>query len=74
MERICPACNRLGLEDIKCKNCNSILNDNGRAQEIYQDDYTANMPINDGVNYCIHVFKCENCGQLENVKVDKVFI
>jgi hypothetical protein len=48
--------------------------DGGRVQEILQDDYTANMPINDAADYCVHVFKCENCGSKENIGVGKINI
>lgn len=74
MEIVCPACNKLETKNIKCKNCQMILTDKGRAQEVFQDDYTANMPINDAANYCVHVFECEHCGNKENIALKKVAI
>lgn len=74
MEKVCPACNKLGTDFLKCKQCSCMMIDYGRAQEIFQDDYTANMPINDAESYCVHVFKCENCGMDENIKVNKILI
>jgi len=72
MERVCPECNKLSTIDIKCEYCNNKMTDCGRAQEIYQDDYSANMPINDNIDYCVHVFKCRYCGNLSNVKISKI--
>lgn len=74
MEKVCPACNKLSIKTAECKNCSNIMTDYGRAQEIYQDDYTANMPINDNTDYCIHVFKCESCGSVQSAKVYKINI
>lgn len=74
MERVCPACNKLTLQNISCSSCGSNMTDTGRAQEIFQDDYTANMPVNDAFDYCIHVFQCENCKISKKVQVDKVVL
>lgn len=72
MEKICPACNKIKKLNIKCKNCATEMIDEGRAQETMLDDYTANMPINDNCNYCIHVFKCINCGRSERIEIVKI--
>lgn len=74
MEMVCPECNKLQAKSYKCNYCGGQITNLGRAQEVFQDDYTANMPINDALNYCIHVFKCENCGNSENIPVNKIFI
>lgn len=74
MERVCPACNRLELKEVICKVCASQMADMGRAQEVYQDDYTANMPINDAYSYCIHLFKCDTCGNSEKTAINKIVI
>jgi hypothetical protein len=74
MERVCPSCNTLYFSSKRCRNCGGTMCDIGRAQDIYQDDYTANMPINDAVNYCIHVYKCERCQHSENIGIDKAIL
>lgn len=74
MEKVCPACNKLAANYLKCNICGAVMKDYGRAQEVYMDDYTANMPIHDGVNYCMHVFKCESCGNQEIIQVNKIII
>ncbi|MCM8710895.1 hypothetical protein M2651_07635 [Clostridium sp. SYSU_GA19001] len=74
MEKVCPVCNKLRGEFVKCKVCSAVMTDYGRGQEVFQDDYTANMPINDAYDYCIHIFKCESCGNYENIKVNKILV
>jgi hypothetical protein len=74
MERVCPACNKLIAQHMSCSVCGRAMEDMGRAQEIFQDDYTANMPINDGFNYCVHVFRCEDCENSKNVQVNKIVL
>jgi hypothetical protein len=74
MEKVCPSCNKLELVEYKCKSCGTSMMDLGRAQEVYQDDYTANMPINDAYNYCVHVFSCSGCGYREKFPVNKIVI
>jgi hypothetical protein len=74
MDKVCPACNELSLEGYKCRICKEEMIDLGRAQEVLQDDYTANMPINDAKSYCIHVYRCKNCGDYENIPVNKIFV
>ncbi len=74
MERVCPACNKLALENVNCLGCGSSMTDAGRAQEILQDDYTANMSINDAPNYCVHIFICRSCGNSEKIQVNKIVV
>jgi hypothetical protein len=74
MEKVCPACNKLASENIICSSCGRDMVDSGRAQELLQDDYTANMPINDASNYCVHVFKCDRCENVKNIQVNKIVV
>jgi hypothetical protein len=74
MEKVCPECNKLGAENFKCSSCGGNMYDLGRGQEVFQDDYTANMPINDAVSYCVHVFRCNKCGNNEYKQVSKIII
>lgn len=74
MEKVCPTCNKLKFISKNCINCGKSMNDLGRAQEVYQDDYTANMPIVDAYDYCIHVFYCEFCGHKEKYAIGKIVI
>jgi hypothetical protein len=74
MEKVCPACNMLASQSMNCSVCGSRMTDAGRAQDILQDDYTANMPINDAPSYCVHVFKCEDCGISHNIQVNKIVV
>lgn len=74
MENICPLCNSLDYKEVLCKRCCRSMMDEGRAQEALEDDYTANMPINDSVGFCIHIFSCNKCGSAEKVKVSKITI
>ena len=74
MEKVCPACNKITSENISCRICGKIMIDAGRAQELLQDDYTANMPINDAINYCVHIFKCDVCGNNQAIQVNKIVV
>lgn len=74
MEKICPACNKLTIPEIKCSRCKGTMDDLGRAQEVLSDDYTSNMPINDAFNYCIHVAKCERCNETQNIQINKITV
>jgi hypothetical protein len=74
MEKVCPACNKLTSMNINCSSCCKDMTDSGRAQELLQDDYTANMPINDASNYCVHVFKCDACKNSQNIRVSKIVV
>lgn len=74
MERICPFCNKFVLENIPCSSCGNNMVDEGRAQEVLQDDYTANMPINDAPSYCIHVFTCQVCRNSQKIQVSKIVV
>jgi|GEM_PF-746592 len=74
MESVCPNCNKLDIEKYICSSCRVEMTDLGRAQEVYQDDYTSNMPINDSADYCIHIFKCNSCHNKEKVQIKKITI
>lgn len=73
MTKICPLCNKIKDTNVKCKSCGNSMVDMGRVQD-YSDPYGPNDPINDADNYCVHLFKCENCGNTEISKVSKVNI
>lgn len=70
MSKVCPACNKLENITYTCPQCNGVMVDKGRAQD-YVDPYAGQYPINDGENYCIHVFQCLNCNEMEKKKVPK---
>lgn len=74
MEKVCPCCNSLMSIDIKCRTCEDKMFDKGRSQEALSDDYTANMPINDAEDYCVHYFECQRCMKGENIKINKITI
>jgi hypothetical protein len=73
MAKICPLCNKIKDTNEKCKSCGNSMVDMGRVQD-YSDPYGPQDPINDADNYCVHLFKCENCGNKESSKVSKVNI
>lgn len=73
MSRICPLCNKIKDADVRCKSCGNLMMNMGRVQD-YSDPYGPQDPINDADNYCIHLFKCENCGITESNKVYKINI
>jgi len=70
LEKVCPLCNELEFMTFSCDKCGETMVDKGRAQE-YSDDYTANMPINDGENYCAHIFECSRCNFFKRVPIEK---
>lgn len=72
METICPCCNKLVNKEFSCDLCGGQMKDRGRAQEILLDDYTANMPINDCHQYCVHIFECDECHNRANIQIFKI--
>lgn len=73
MEKVCPVCNEINSVVYKCSKCGSVMVDKGRKQE-YLDDYSADDPINDRGDYCMHIFKCTKCDCMENTLVRKVIM
>lgn len=73
MTKICPLCNKIKDLSIICKNCGNTMVNMGRVQD-YSDPYGPQDPINDAEEYCIHLFKCENCENIERSRVSKVDI
>lgn len=49
------------------------MTDKGIMQD-YIDDYSADMEIKDTDDYCIHIFKCTNCGGFERKSIKKIYI
>lgn len=45
--------------------------DKGRVQE-YLGPYSAEMPIEEEKDSCIHVFQCTACGYMENKEINYV--
>lgn len=72
-KKICPICNEIRQINLTCSKCNSKTNDKGREQE-YLDDYSADDPIDDYADYCIHIFKCEKCGSFEKKYIKKIIV
>ncbi|GAA0747737.1 hypothetical protein [Clostridium oceanicum] len=73
MEKICPVCNEINDIEYICDNCGGKLVDKGRIQE-YIDDYSADMPIDDYKDYCLHIFVCNKCGNKKKEYIHKVII
>ncbi|MBE6044644.1 MAG: hypothetical protein E7216_10510 [Clostridium thermopalmarium] len=73
MEKVCPVCNKINDIKYKCKNCGSEMVDKGRKQE-YFNDYSADDPIYDIGDYCLHLFKCSKCDFMEDTLVRKVIM
>ena len=71
MGKICPLCNNIKDTNLICRSCGSQMVNMGRVQD-YSDPYGPQDPINDAENYCIHLFKCENCKITESNKVLKI--
>ncbi|MFA9557248.1 hypothetical protein ACERII_08095 [Evansella sp. AB-rgal1] len=76
---LCPVCN--GLDKIKqqCTSCESLMDDQGRYLD-YFDDYSAYMPIDlmkmiDGIssdqqqNLCPHLVMCPTCNKDELIMI-----
>jgi hypothetical protein len=70
-EIICPLCNELYNKVYKCDYCEGVMEDKGREQEYY-DDYSADDPIDDKGNACVHIFKCNKCEKFERKSIEKV--
>ena len=73
MEKVCPVCNKITNETFICNNCGGILVNKGRVDD-YLDPYSADMPIEDGETYCMHIFQCTGCNNKENKKIIRVTI
>lgn len=73
MEKVCPVCNEINYIEYKCKKCGRIMVDMGRKQE-YFDDYSADDPIEDVGEYCIHFFECDNCKFTEEIRIRKIIM
>jgi predicted RNA-binding Zn-ribbon protein involved in translation (DUF1610 family) len=74
MNNVCPLCNKLTDNTFKCNKCGGLMENKGRVQEVLLDDYTANMPINDSSDYCVHIFECNNCRQKKTMQIFKILI
>lgn len=72
-KKICPICNEIHDIKLNCRSCSGSMVDKGREQE-YLDDYSADDPIKDYDDYCVHIFKCENCGFMEKRLVKKIIV
>lgn len=73
LSKICPICNEIYMEAFECSRCGRLMVDKGRVNE-FVDPYGAEMPVSDSEEYCFHIFKCENCGNMERKDVLKVII
>lgn len=74
MNKVCPLCNKLTEKTLICNKCGSLMENQGRAQEVLLDDYTANMTINDNSDYCIHIFECNSCKKRRTMQIFKILI
>ncbi|WP_139904381.1 hypothetical protein [Clostridium thermarum] len=68
--KICPLCNAMYDTTFLCENCKEVLSDVGRIED-YLDPYSADMPIENS-QYCRHIYKCNNCGKIENYNIKMV--
>ncbi|KAJ53665.1 hypothetical protein BD780_002998 [Clostridium tetanomorphum] len=73
MSKVCPVCNELTMITFNCSKCGNIMVDKGRVQE-YMDPYGPQMPIDDRENYCLHLFQCLKCKNMERKRIEKVKI
>lgn len=64
MEKICPICNKIISDSIRCSKCGELMSDIGREQE-YRDPYGNKQEIEFINLCCVHIFHCENCGNDE---------
>ncbi|HCW03370.1 MAG TPA: hypothetical protein DGK91_01835 [Clostridium sp.] len=62
--KVCPICNAMYNLNYRCSNCSQLLTDSGRLVD-YLGPYSADMPIENN-SYCLHIYKCSNCGNMEN--------
>lgn len=81
---VCPLCNGLKTFETNCPSCSNEMQDKGRVVD-YLDDYSPyledeGLKAVDGVkdsresHLCIHLTHCENCGFVENIKVEEQFM
>lgn len=73
MDNVCPICNKINEIKFNCVKCGNLMVEKGRKQEYY-DDYSADDPIKDYDEYCMHLFKCTKCEYMEDVKIRKIII
>ncbi|WP_243186783.1 hypothetical protein [Clostridium muellerianum] len=71
MEKVCPVCNGLSAVNLLCERCKGTMEDMGRVQD-YTDPYACQQEINDGINYCLHLFKCKQCNSAKRIKISKI--
>lgn len=68
--KICPICNAMYNPSFRCGRCSEVLINSGRVED-YLDPYSADMPIEEKL-YCNHIYKCRNCGKIENYNIKMV--
>lgn len=73
MGKICPVCNKINDIILSCEQCGGTMENLGRVQD-FSDPYGPQQPINDADNYCIHLFKCNNCENRKKIEISKVDI
>lgn len=73
MQMVCPVCNKMNDIEYNCNKCGAKMVEKGRKQEYY-DDYSADHPIDDAGNYCVHLFRCTKCHNMEQIKIKKRII
>lgn len=78
MEFLCPLCNGLERRIILCEKCGNPMKDKGAIQEFF-DDYSPYLDLDitrniDGVatDQCLHLFGCENCGEIKEIAIGMV--
>lgn len=80
MEYLCPLCN--GLKEVVkyCSKCGSLMKDDGRVQDYY-DDYSPYLSyvltdVLDGEpsGICQHIFTCTVCGKQDHNNINKIVI
>jgi hypothetical protein len=68
--KICPICNAMYNTSFRCGKCSELLSDVGRIED-YLGPYSADMPIENSL-YCKHIYKCSNCGEIENYNIKMI--
>ncbi|TCS83124.1 hypothetical protein [Tepidibacillus fermentans] len=83
MGYLCPVCNALTILEATCPDCNHLLDDHGRLDDIwepyapyreYEDMKLTNGYPDDFKNHlCIHIASCPNCKRNLYIPVQEQF-
>lgn len=75
MEKVCPICNKIISDTIKCEKCGNMMKDIGREQE-YRDPYGNKQEIEyvESDTCCLHIFHCDKCGDEQERSIKDLYI